>query len=114
VLVLVVAAARALDRPSWITYYRVVDDHALIVGTWEGRGAWTRVTNVAETTATVTVTVSSWLIQLGPGTDDAVPVETVVTLRDPIGRRTVVDGSSGQAVGRTRCLPPSYFAPGCS
>jgi hypothetical protein len=114
VLVLVVAAARALDSPSWIYYYRVVDDHTLVVGTFESRGASTRVTNVAETAATVTVTVSSWLIQLGPGTADAVPVESAVTLRDPIGGRTVLDGSSGQAVQRTRCLPPAYFAPGCT
>jgi hypothetical protein len=113
VLLLVIVAVRLLDSASWIYYYRVVDDQTLVVGTVTGPGAWTRVTNVTETPATVTIIVSSFLIQFAPGTAVGVPVESVATLRDPIGTRTVIDGSSGVPVLRTRCLPPAYSAPGC-
>ena len=114
VLVLAVAAVRALDSASWIFYYRVVDDRTLVVGTVEGPGAWTRVTSVAETESTVTINVSSVLFRPGPGTAEGIPVETVVNLRDPIGGRTVIDGSGSTSVPRTRCLPPAYLAPGCT
>ena len=113
VVLLVVMAVRLLDNASWVSYFRVVDDQTLVVGTVTGPGAWTRVTSVIETPSTVTITVSSLLIQLGPGTAVGVPVESVASLRDPLGSRTVIDGSSGLAVVRTRCLPPAYLAPGC-
>jgi len=113
VLLLVIVAVRLLDGASWIYYYRVVNDRTLVVGTITGPGAWTRVTSVTETPATVEITVNSLVVQLGPGTAVGVPVESVATLRDPIGTRTVIDGSSGVPVLRTRCLPPAYSAPGC-
>lgn len=113
-LALVVAAVRLLDSTSWIYYYRVVDAQTLVVGTVTGPGAWTRVTSVTETPATITITVGSLLIQLGPGTAVGIPVESVARLHDPIGSRTVIDGSSGLPVLRTRCLPPAYSAPGCT
>jgi hypothetical protein len=114
VLVLAVVAVRSLDSASWISYYRVVDERTLVVGTVAGPGAWTRVTNVIETPSSVTVTVSSLFIRLGPGTTEAVLVESTATLHDPLANRTVIDGSSGLPVQRTHCLPPAYFAPGCS
>ena len=113
VLILVIATVRLLDSASWIYYYRVVDDQTLVVGTVTGPGAWTRVTNVTETPATVTIIVSSFLIQFGPGPAVGGPVESFAMLHDPIGSRTVIDGSSGLPVPRTRCLPPAYAAPGC-
>jgi len=100
VVLLVIVAVRLLDGASWIYYYRVVDDRTLV-------------TSVTETPATVEITVNSLMVQLGPGTAVGVPVESVATLRDPIGTRTVIDGSSGLPVLRTRCLPPAYSAPGC-
>ena len=114
VLVLAVAAVRSLDSPSWIDYYRVVDERTLVVGTDAGPGAWTRVTSLIETPSTVTVTVSSLFVQIGPGTAAAVPVESTVILRDPIASRTVIDRTSGLPVQRTHCPPPAYFAPGCT
>ena len=102
-----------LNRPSWIFYYRVDGDQTLVVGTLSAEGAWTRVTNVTETDASVTITVSSFLFRLGFDPADAVPIESTVTLARPIGERVVIDGSSGLAVRRTSCLPPAYFAPGC-
>jgi hypothetical protein len=113
VLLLVIVAVRLLDGASWIYYYRVVDDRTLVVGTITGPGAWTRVTSVTETPATVEITVNSLVVQLGPGTAVGVPVESFAMLHDPIGSRTVIDGSSGLPVPRTRCLPPAYSAPGC-
>lgn len=114
ILVLVVTAVRLLDGALWIYYYRVTDDRTLVVGTVTGPVAWTRVTSVSETPSTVTITVSSLSIQLGPGTALGYPVESVAKLHDPIGSRTVIDGSNGLPVQRTHCLPPTYFAPGCT
>ena len=98
ILVLVVLSARALDSKSTIEYYRVVDDRTLSVGTIEGHNAWTRVTALDETPTTVTIRVSSLLLQLGAGTADGVPVVTEVKLHDPIGTRAVLDGTTGQPV----------------
>jgi hypothetical protein len=113
ILVLAVAAIRLLDRGSAIYYYRVIDDRTLVVGTIEGTHAWTRVTDVTETPSTVTITVSSLRIQLFAGTAVGIPVETVVSLRDPISDRVVVDGTSGSVVQPARCPPPTIVAPGC-
>jgi len=113
VLVLVVAAVRLLDSASWIYYYRVVDDHTLLVGTVSGQGARVRVTSVIETPTTVTITVSTFFIQLGSGTAVGIPYESVAKLHEPLGGRTVIDGSSGLPVQRADCPPPAVFAPVC-
>jgi hypothetical protein len=114
VVVLVFIGYRLLDSATWIYYYRVLDDRTLVVGTVAGPGAWTRVTGITETPTTITITVSSLFLQLGPGTAEGVPYESVAKLRDPIGDRSVVDGSSGLPVLQTHCPPPSYSAPGCT
>ena len=106
VLFLAVAAVRLLDRGSAMYYYRVIDDRTLAVGTIEGTHAWTRVTSVVETPTTVRITVNSINIQLGPGTAVGIPVESIVTVRDPVGDRIVVDGTSGSVVQPRRCPPP--------
>ncbi len=113
VVVLVFITYRVLDSPTWIYYYRVLDDRTLVAGTLTGPGAWVRVTNVTETPATVTITVSSLFIQLGPGTSGGVNYESIAKLHDPIDSRTVIDGSSGLPVGRVNCPPPDEFAPVC-
>ena len=115
--VLVVAVAfiaySSLDRPSWIHYYRLVDDHTLLLGTESGPGANVRVTNVSETQQAVTITVSSFFFQLGPSTDEGYDYESEAKLVDPLGTRFVIDGSSGLPVKRANCAPPSVFAPVC-
>ena len=113
VLVLVVAAVRLLDSATWIDYYRVVDHQTLLVGTVSGEGATVRVTNVTEAPTTVTITVSTFYFQLGPGTSVGIPYESVAKLQEPLGSRTVIDGSSGLPVQRATCPPPSVFAPVC-
>jgi hypothetical protein len=102
-----------LDSPTRIYYYRVLDERTLAVGTISGPGARVRVTDVAETPSTVTITARSLFIQLGPGTAGGVPYESVAKLREPFGSRTVIDASSGQPVERGNCPPPAVFAPVC-
>ena len=83
VAILVFTAYRMLDARSAIDYYRVVDPQTLMVGTGEGRGAWTRVTSVIETPATVAITVTSFWFQLGPSTEEGLPRRN----RSPTSRR---------------------------
>src|SRR5665811_1738652 len=114
VTVLVFTVYGSFDRPSWIDYYRVVDDETLLVGTISGPGATVRVTNVTETSSTVTITVSTFLFQIGPQAGVGIPNESVAKLHDTLGSRSVIDGSSGLPVERAICPPPAYFAPVCS
>lgn len=113
VVVLVFTGFRLLDSATWIYYYRVVDDQTLLVGTVSGPGAWVRVSNVTETPTTVSITVTNFFIQLGPGTAEGVPYESVAKLHDPLGSRAVIDGSTGLPVQRAHCPPPTVFAPIC-
>lgn len=113
VLILAVGAVRLLDRASAILYYRVVDDRTLLLGTVSGPGATVRVTNLTETSATVTTTVGAFSVQLGPGTGAGMPYESVATLQNPVGVRMVIDGSSGLPIQRATCPPPAVFATVC-
>ncbi len=113
IVVVWIVVVVGLDKPSWIYQYRVADDHTLAVGTMTGPGAWTRVTDVTESPSTVTITVRSFLLEIGSRSGAGFPVESLATLRDPIGVRTVFDGSSGLAVRRATCPPPAYFATDC-
>lgn len=88
-----------------ISYYRLVGEQTIVIGTISGPGAWTRVTALMETTSSVTIGVSALRAPL-PGTGENA-LELIVTLRDPLDSRTVIDASSGLAVPRTRCLPPA-------
>ena len=108
VVVLIGVSTRALDHATPIYYYRVLDQQTLVIGTDGGAPSWTRVTGVTETPSTITITVGS----LPSAAGDA--LEIVVKLSDQLGTRIVLDGSSGTPVRRTRCLPPSYFAAGCT
>jgi hypothetical protein len=114
IVVLAFTAYRMLDARSTIDYYRAVDPQTLMVGTTEGAGAWTRVTSVVETPSTVTITVTSFWFQLGPSTEMAYFAESVARLQQPLGSRTVIDGTTGMPVARASCPPPSILAPGCS
>ena len=114
VLLLVLdATIHNLDSAQSIVYYRLVGDRTLVVATVTGHGAWTRVTGLSETPSTVTITVSSFIVQIGAGTAEGVPVESTVTLHEPLGGRTVVDGSSGEPVRETQCVPPPDTPTAC-
>jgi hypothetical protein len=113
VILLAVVTYRLLDSPTWIYHYRVLDDRTLLVGTINGPGAWVRVTDVEERPSTVRITVRSLFIRLGPATSGGIGYESVAKLQEPIGSRTVIDGSSGLPVQRASCPPLAVFAPVC-
>ncbi len=110
VIAVVFIGYRLLDTRTFIYAYRVVDDHTLVVGTGSGPGAWVRVTSVSETPATVTIIVSNFYFQLGPSTGLGIEYASVAKLKDPLGSRTVIDGSDGHTVERVTC--PSPAVPG--
>ena len=83
VVALAFLAYSSLDRPTRIDYYRVADEHTLLAGTVSGPGANVRVTNVAETPETVTITVSSFYFQLGPSTSEGYGYESEANSRTP-------------------------------
>ncbi len=102
------------DRAVRIDYYRVVDEHTLVVGSETDNDSWTRVTSAVETATTVTITVRELPAPIrGPGTGGGGGLELIVKLRDPLGSRTVIDASRGEAVAFTRCLPPETMKPEC-
>ncbi len=101
------------DRAVRIDYYRVVDQKTLVIGAETDTSSWTRVTSVVETATTVTITVRALPPPIRNGTGGGQGVEFIVKLRDPIGSRTVVDGSRGQVVDFTRCLQPVPLRQGC-
>lgn len=101
-------------RAVRIDYYRVVDQQTLVVGAETENGEWTRVTSVVETASTVTIAVRGLQAPIrGAGGGGGQGIEFIVKLRDPIGSRTVVDGSRGQVVEFTRCLQPAPLRQGC-
>ena len=112
VLLVILVAVRLMDRPTHIYYYRVVDDHTIVVGAVTGPGTWTRLTGIIEGPDTVTLQVSSLTAPLPGYGDDS--TEVTVILPDVIGNRTVIDASTGTVVPFTRCLPPAYLAEGCT
>lgn len=113
VVALIFPASRMLDARSLILYYRVVDPQTLMKATTEGAGAWTWVTSVVETPSTVTVTVTSFWVQIGASTQMAYFVESVAHLQQPLAGRTVIDGSTGLSAERANCPPPAFSAPVC-
>lgn len=110
VVVLVAAFVRVQDKPNHIYYARVIDEHTIGLGVG-GPEPWTRVDAVTEGADTIVVSVKFFTLPLPGYTDDA--TELTVHLRDPLGRRSVIDASSGQAVKLTACGRPAEFRPGC-
>ena len=99
VLILVLATLRLLFQPLTLESYRVLDPLTLVVLGHGAPGAWTSVSNVSETEATVTISVDTFTFRPPvPGTAVGAPLEVGVQLEAPLTGRTVVDGSTGQAV----------------
>jgi hypothetical protein len=109
----VALAVVALDRPSALYGYRVIDEHTVAVTSTEGPGAWTRVGSVVETASSVTITIRSVLVRLLPGTAEGIPARSVIALRDPIDGRQVIDGSSGAAIPEIACPSEGEMPVGC-
>jgi len=73
-----------------------------------------RVTNVSETSDSVTITVSGFFFRPGPQTAEGYSYESVAQLQSPLGSRTVIDASNGRPIQRATCRPPAYFASPCA
>ena len=99
VLALALGSWRLADQGAPIHSYRTVNDRTLVVTTVTGSWTWTRVTSVVESSASVTIAVSSISAPLAGFGDDI--QELSVTLHDPLGNRTVIDATSGLPIPRT-------------
>jgi hypothetical protein len=77
--------------PITIDYYRIVDEDSIIIGTTTGACDESRVTEVAETPHSVTITVHSFTFDFGPCPGVGIPIELAVELDRPLGDRPVFD-----------------------
>ncbi len=98
VLALVLAWILAYYESVPIVYYRVIDDHTLVVGAENSGSFWSGVTDVTETSSTIVIRVNDVRAPL-PGTGSGVG-EFTVTLHEPIDDRTVIDALDGIPVPR--------------
>lgn len=96
VVVLLVVIVRLSDQANTIYAARTIDDRAIAVQVTSGPGAWTRVTAVTETAASVTVSVSTLALPL-PGFGDDVTWLTV-NLHDPLAGRPLIDASTNSPI----------------
>ncbi len=98
VVILAFVAIRLLDQPFHLESYQTLDDQTLAVVGYGAPYSWPRVTVVAETDSTVTITVNVITLQLGPSTAVAARLYVPVYLSEPLEGRTVIDGSTGQEI----------------
>ena len=104
VLAGLILVGRWLDRSQPIQSYRAVDDRTIAVEVDASSPQWTRINSVSETSDRVTVSVGSFLFpwpqpQAGVGTSE----ELLVTLSQPLGSRSVIDGYTGETVVQVQC-----------
>ena len=78
-------------QPILVDYYRVVDEDSLIVGIMEGSSGEARVTEVRETSDSVTIIVRHFREIFGATGGTASPVELAVELQEPLADRAVFD-----------------------
>ena len=98
-VVATLVAVRLLDQPLAIESYRLVDQQTVVVTGYGTKLAWTHVTNVVESEATVTISANSFEITgFLPHTNEADRIEIEVRLSAPLGSRHVVDGSTGMSI----------------
>jgi hypothetical protein len=106
---------RWLDRSQPIESYRVIDDRTIAVEVDASSPQWTRITGVTETPDRVVVSVGSFIFpwpqpKAGVGKSE----ELVVTLRQPLGGRSVVDGNTGATVEQVPCPWSSWSQGNCA
>jgi hypothetical protein len=104
ILVGLLVVGRWLDRSQPILSYRVIDDRTIAVEVDASSPQWTRITGVTETSDRVIVSVGSFIFpwpqaEAGVGTSE----ELLVTLSQPIGSRSVIDGYTGDTVAQVQC-----------
>jgi hypothetical protein len=84
--------ATQIGAPRLATYYRVVDDSTIAVGTTTGPREWTRVTSVSESDSAIMIEIKSLSVPFVAGTGVGRDVELTVQLSSPLGERVVQDG----------------------
>lgn len=96
------------------TYVRTGDERKLVVCVISGRGEEVRGASASESAQTVTVAVRlrrapSWYFHDLVG----IPLPVVVTLRDPLGGRTLIDQWSGRAASEVERAAPGRVGHWC-
>ncbi len=76
-------------QPHSIDHYRLVDADTLVIRVWAEEEAETRVTGIAETDDSVTITVRTFSFVIGPQAPEPVPMDLTVDLQRPLGNRLV-------------------------
>jgi len=92
----------AKNYTAAIDYYEVATPQAIMIGVTSAPRAWTRVTQVTESSTEVRIKVEAWDWAPGPGTAHAVTVRLTVQLDAPLGSRTVTD-QVGNPVQNPNC-----------
>jgi hypothetical protein len=95
VVVVLVGYVALTFRPQQVVFYRVVNDHTLVVQAQAGVLVWPHLSGLTETATQVAVTVSGIGIP-APAVEGLYDV--TVVLAQPLGDRTVIDGNSGERV----------------
>ncbi len=96
VIVAVIVVLRLLYQPVTLESYRKVDPQTLVVYGYGAPGTWARVSDVAESASSVTITVNALTFEPYPHTDVGGRLQIEVHLNAPLGSRAVFDGSTGQ------------------
>ncbi len=96
---------RWLDRSQPIESYRVIDVRTIAVEVDANSPQWTRITGVTETWDRVVVSVGSFIFPWPQGPEAGVgrSEELLVTLSQPLGSRSVVDGNTGDTIEQVQC-----------
>jgi hypothetical protein len=95
-VIAIAASTGVASTPTPIWYYRSVDADTLIVSVTTHHLTWARVTAVEETDNSVSIAIrSSTLRYAMADVEDGYLLELTVDLRQPLGNRSVFDGSDG-------------------
>jgi hypothetical protein len=95
VIVALVGYVSLTLRPQEVVFYRVINDHTLVVRAQANVLLWPHLSSLNETATEVAVTVSGIGIP-APSTEELYDV--TVVLAQPLGDRRVIDGNSGERV----------------
>jgi hypothetical protein len=95
------AIARSAVRPTFIGGYRQIDDYNIALQVLGASPTWRSITEQTETASVVTLSVSEiGMLQLGPGFGDERIGYVLVSLRNPLADRQVIDATTGAAIPR--------------
>jgi hypothetical protein len=95
------AVLRLAVHPTLVSGYRTIDEYNIALQVLGARPTWRGINEQTETASEVRLGVNEiGMLQFGAGFGDERIGYVVVTLRDPLGGRTVIVASSGLALKR--------------